>query len=491
MTHSHEALTNFYTLLIVDDDEFDRQAAIRAIRAAKIVADIFEANDCATALKLISHHTFDCLFLDYQLSDGDGLALLKTIRSQGIDTPIVMLTGHGDEQLAVELMKAGASDYLAKSRLSPEELARSLRQTLRTHKAEQYARVTAQQLQESELLVLEIANTAPALLWMSDAEGHCTFFNESWLEFTGREMAQEMGIGWEELIHPEDFAACVRTFEDARSDQRGFRMEYRLRRADGQYRWLLDTATPRKSVEGTLIGYIGSAINITDRKQAEQALFEKQLYIEKLNIRLRFAMFETHHRVKNNLQMIAAMLDMLIMENPERIPTTTLKQLAHHIHILAVVQDLLTRQAKIDGQADHVSVHKVLNVLLPMLQKTAGSRKLSFHVEAVEMPTNQGTSLAIIANELISNALKYGKTTVHMALTLQNSFVLLEVSDDGPGFPPDFNPGESAKMGLELVQSLTRLDLHGETCYENTPNGGGRVRITVPLPARETTAHHA
>lgn len=127
-------------LLLVDDDAVDRRAVRRALRAAGVEASFEEADDYASAVAALTETAFDGVFLDFRLPGGDGLQVLREVRAAGVRTPIVMLTGQGDEQLAVELMKAGASDYLAKSTLSPEPLAQSLRHVLRVHRAETQTR---------------------------------------------------------------------------------------------------------------------------------------------------------------------------------------------------------------------------------------------------------------------------------------------------------------------------------------------------------------
>lgn len=123
-------------VLIVDDDQVDRMIVQRALKAAGIVVVCAEAEDCDQALATLSAAQFDCIFVDYRLPDQDGLALVQQIRQQQIATPIVVLTGQGDEQIAVELMKAGASDYLAKDRLAPDSLAQVLRNAVRIHRTE-------------------------------------------------------------------------------------------------------------------------------------------------------------------------------------------------------------------------------------------------------------------------------------------------------------------------------------------------------------------
>jgi len=132
-------------------------------------------------------------------------------------------------------------------------------------------------LQESEARFRTMADNAPVLLWMSATDGLCTFFNQRWLQFTGRTLEQELGNGWAEGVHPEDLESCLETYQQAFKARKAFRMEYRLRRADGEYRWLLDSGTPRFTPSGQFLGYIGSCIDITDRKQTETAVQQQYL----------------------------------------------------------------------------------------------------------------------------------------------------------------------------------------------------------------------
>jgi signal transduction histidine kinase len=142
-------------ILIVDDDAVDRMAVRRAIKNAGIQIEVHEAETCAEAVMALKTESFDCIFLDYRLPDQDGLALVQTIRSAGISSPLIVLTGQGDEQIAVDLMKAGASDYLAKSKISAGRLAQMLRNALRVHQAEQEAVFVNERLKESYDLLVE------------------------------------------------------------------------------------------------------------------------------------------------------------------------------------------------------------------------------------------------------------------------------------------------------------------------------------------------
>ena len=122
---------------------------------------------------------------------------------------------------------------------------------------------------ESEERFRILANSAPMLLWMSRTDALRSFFNKPWLDFTGRTLEQELGNCWAEGVHPDDYQRCSDIYLGAFHARQPFSMDYRLRRADGEYRWVFDTGVPRYLSDGTFAGYIGSAIDITDRKRAE------------------------------------------------------------------------------------------------------------------------------------------------------------------------------------------------------------------------------
>ncbi|MFE4107309.1 ATP-binding response regulator [Almyronema epifaneia] len=140
--------TNPLKILIVDDDEIDRLAVRRAFRKAHMPLQFNEAEDCEAAIATLRQCSVDCVFLDYRLPDMDGLELVKALRQAGFKIPLIVLTGQGDEETAVELMKAGASDYLSKSRITPGTLVRCLRNAIRVYEAELEAERAQKELRE-------------------------------------------------------------------------------------------------------------------------------------------------------------------------------------------------------------------------------------------------------------------------------------------------------------------------------------------------------
>src|SRR5437870_8013375 len=131
-------------------------------------------------------------------------------------------------------------------------------------------KIAEEQLRESEARFRTVADSAPVLIWMSGPDKLCTFFNKGWLDFTGRTMEQELGKGWTEGVHADDLDHCLEVYGNSFNARQPFTMEYRLRRNDGEYRWVLDNGIPRFAYDGAFLGYIGSCIGITERKQAEE-----------------------------------------------------------------------------------------------------------------------------------------------------------------------------------------------------------------------------
>ncbi len=195
-------------------------------------------------------------------------------------------------------------------------------------------------------------------------------------------------------------------------------------------------------------------------------------------------MRETDHRVKNNLQMIGALLDMQITSHADTIPIENLVQLRTQILTLAAVHAMLVQDVEHDPTAGIIGAQELLHKLMPMLQQIVGGQPIVWSVDEVPLTGKQGSSLALLVNELVTNAVKHGGEQVELRLAVAAENVMLEVLDDGPGFAAGFNADTAANFGLDLVETLSRHDLGGQTVYENRPEGGACVRITFPLLSR-------
>lgn len=155
-------------------------------------------------------------------------------------------------------------------------------------------RQAEEKLREKELQYRNLADSGLALIWTSGTNKLCNYFNASWLKFTGRTLEQEMGNGWTQGVHPDDFDNCLKTYVTAFDKRQAFDMEYRLRNASGEYRWIRDLGTPNYSSSGEFIGYIGHCFDITVQREAE-------IEIRELNIKLEREVNERTVKLKENI----------------------------------------------------------------------------------------------------------------------------------------------------------------------------------------------
>ncbi len=198
--------------------------------------------------------------------------------------------------------------------------------------------------------------------------------------------------------------------------------------------------------------------------------------------RLSEAFAETHHRVKNNLQVIASLLDMRVMDDDPAAPPISrddLKRMVGNVRAIAAVHDFLS----LHQAAMTVSARDIVKRLVPMGAQTTGIIG-KWQSEDATLSVKQGTALALVLNELISNAGKHGAKSVQVTLAPRETGMRLEVRDDGPGFPSGFAPDENAHLGLALVVSLAERDLQGRIEFCNNEEGGGCVRLDfTPAPS--------
>ncbi len=212
----------------------------------------------------------------------------------------------------------------------------------------------------------------------------------------------------------------------------------------------------------------------------EERVRERTAHIEMLNQRLKRMISDTHDRVRNNLQMLSAMLDMQVMEDTLTIPMKEVCRLRTHVRTLSLVHDLLTEQTKVDATSYALSVPDLLYKVIALLERNTERPKLVFTIEEAQLPVRESTSLALITSELSENAFTHGRGAVEVTFKVREHVASLEICDDGPGFDIDFDPKNEAHTGLLFVDNLTRHDLGGQVRYENRPDGGARVAVTLP-----------
>ena len=342
-----------------------------------------------------------------------------------------------------------------------------------------------QALRESEVRFRVLANSAPVLIRMSGVDLRGTDFNLPWLTFTGRALEKELGDGWIEGIHPVDASRYLQIASHALEGRQAFRLEYRLRRADGEYRWLLDSSEPRFTPDGSLLGYISSAIDVTDLKAARAALssLSGRLIEAQEQERTRLAR-ELHDDVSQRMSFLAMDLARVRAELPDGATEARADIGILYDSALALGRD-------IQGISHRLHTSKIQYLGLPAAARSfcgevaaRHALKIDYREDGVPSTISEATSINLFRTlqEALSNAVKHSGAR-HCRVTLRGApeELTLEVVDDGRGFDL---AAALRDQGLGLVTMQERLKLvGGEVVIESKVGGGTAVRARAPLPA--------
>ena len=340
-------------------------------------------------------------------------------------------------------------------------------------------------MHESEERFRVLANTAPVMIWMADADGKRSDFNRAWLEFTGRSIQEELADGWIAGVDSDDLGAYLYTYSTAFERREPFRIEYRLRRSDGEYRWILDAGVPRRTADGSFVGYTGSAIDVTDHKRAKAALSNLSQKLMQAQEKERTLIArELHDDVCQRVAGLTIQLDTLV----QRLPGGD-----------AALRDPLAdlrRQCEELGADIQALSHRLHSSKLELLglprAATAFCRELSeqhgvtidFKHEGVlqQLPEETKLGLFRVMQEALMNAVKHsGVRQFEVTLRGTADAIYLDVIDHGVGFNPEHAVrGE----GLGLVSMRERLSLlGGEVVVQSRPREGTIVHVRVPSAA--------
>jgi len=366
-----------------------------------------------------------------------------------------------------------------------------------------------QQIRETESRFKNMADAAPVLLWMSRTDGLCTFFNQTWLDFTGRSLEEEWGIGWAEGVHFEDFQRCVDTYVDGFNERRVFEMEYRLRRHDGVYRWILDRGTPRYLPDGTFAGYIGSCADITERKQLEAELRkavkvrDEFLSIASHELRTPLTSLKLRGERLCHLAARASAAIEAVPGEPSALERDAEAMRAQVMNLVKMVDVLLDVSRISDRpltlERDELDVGPLVTGVAAQWKEPASSAGSPIRVEIRGTATARWDRFRIeqVVTNLLSNAIKYGASKpVDVVVDRDDGSARIVVTDRGPGILAEhhgrlferfarFAPTRHyAGFGLGLWIARVIVEAHGGTIGVRSQVGeGASFFVDLPLAA--------
>jgi PAS domain S-box-containing protein len=348
-----------------------------------------------------------------------------------------------------------------------------------------------QDLIESEERFRLVANSAPVLIWMSGTDKLCTFFNKCWLDFTGRTVEQELGEGWAQGVHPADLEHCLSTYSGAFDARVDFEMEYRLRRHDGKYRWIVNYGVPRVESDGTFCGYIGSCVDITERKLNAESLEELsgRLIAAQEQERGRIAR-ELHDDFSQRLALLGIGLSRLCKNRPEseEEERTVVRELWNRTQEISSDVHRLSHQLH-SSKLEHVGLGPALMGLCEEISEKYGIQvEFTDRGVASEIPKDVALCLFRVTQEALNNVVKHSRAQqAQVELCKAQDEIRLQIVDAGAGFDV---ARSHTDVGIGLIGMRERLRLvGGRLSVQSAPLRGTAILAEVPVPVSADEAH--
>jgi PAS domain S-box-containing protein len=362
------------------------------------------------------------------------------------------------------------------------------------------------ELRESEARFRLVADSAPVMIWMSGTDKLCTYFNKPWLDFTGRSIDRELGNGWAEGVDPEDLQRCLDTYTQAFDRREAFRIEYRLRRHDGEFRWVLDIGVPRVNPDGSFAGYIGSCIDVTEQRRSDEQL--RQVQEDLARVTRVVAMGELAaaiaHEVNQPLTAIVTNANFCL----RRLDGATSKPDELRAAITAIASDGTRASGVISrirsllkkGAPDRteLDINEIIQDVTTLLRHEFTRSRVSLRTElASDLPRVPGDPVQLqqVFINLIMNAIEAtssstnGRREILIRSAKNPDGVLVQVQDSGPGIEPGlanriFEPFFTTKakgigMGLSISHSI--IESHGGRLGIVPSSAGALFEFTLPI----------
>jgi PAS domain S-box-containing protein len=362
------------------------------------------------------------------------------------------------------------------------------------------------ELRESEARFRLVADSAPVMIWMSGTDKLCTYFNKPWLDFTGRSLDRELGNGWAEGVDPEDLQKCLDTYIQSFDRREAFRMEYRLRRHDGEFRRVFDIGVPRFNPDRSFAGYIGSCIDVTETRGAEEQLRHAQEDLARVTrvVAMGELAAAIAHEVNQPLTAIVTNGQFCLREldgaasNPDELRAAIGEIVNDGTRASAVIsriRGLLTKEVPDRTELD---INQIIQDVTILLRHEFTRHRVSLRTElASDLPRVPGDPVQLqqVLINLITNAIEAtssstnGRREVLIRSAQKADGVVVQVQDSGLGIEPGlanrvFEPFFTTKakgigMGLSISHSI--IESHGGRIGIAPSSTGALFEFTLPI----------
>ncbi len=346
-------------------------------------------------------------------------------------------------------------------------------------------------------------DAAPVMIWSAGAGRRCTYFNRQWLDYRGRMLEEEIGSGWTEGIHPDDLRRCLEAYDANFQQRQLFQVDYRLRRHDGAYRWVLEYGAPWFTAQGRFIGYVGSCVDIQNRKIAEQALEASVTELRRHKEELMEFAYGASHDLQEPLRTVASYTQLLAQRYDHESDQETLEFLGFILsgvkRMQALIKELLNYSSLLEGSGTRITdldCNAIFEEAMFACHAAAQETGAAITHDSLPMVRADRAQLVQVLQNLLSNAIKYRKPRelprIHVSAANEGEEWVFQVADNGIGFETQYaerifglfkrlHGDEYGGSGLGLGICKKIIERYGGRIWANSqPGRGSQFYFSLP-----------
>ena len=515
-------------ILAIDDMMADLISLKTFLQDAFPDAVLYTETDGNKGIEMAIAKNPDVILLDILMPKIDGFEICRQLKEDKRvkDIPVIFITGiNADKDIRIKALEVGAEAFVSKP-IEVAELTAQIKAMVKIKHANEQKRdekdrlatlvfERTRELEESQIHFKNLADSGQALIWTTNLDKKCDYFNQPWLDFTGRTFEQEKNYGWTEGVHPEDLKRCIETFESAFDKREKFRMEYRLLHCSGDYKWIDDLGSPRYNSKGDFVSYIGHCLDITESKNLMDNIIEAKEKAEKSNLLKTAFLNNISHEVRTPLNGILGFGSLLaepgISEEEKERYFALMKSSSDRL--INTITDYMNISLLVSGNLSvhlaPVNMSSIIEFSKIKFKELGSAKQLNFNFIIPE----KGEDLAlktdldlvkIIIHHLLDNAVKFTeKGDVSIGFVTKEKSIEFFVKDSGSGIDREDqiqifelftqkNLNESrvqqgSGLGLSIVKGILNL-LGGNIRVESINGSGSTFYFSLPFKMEDAKA---
>ena len=495
-------------ILMLEDDPNDATLIRELLEADHFVCDVALVQTRGDFLAALENEGIDIILADYKLPSFDGLSALKLALRARPNLPFIFVSGSLGEDIAIETLKIGATDYVLKTGLS--RLVPAVRRALREGEEKAERKKAEEALHRSERELRQVIETIPAMVWSALPDASNVLMNRRWTQYTG---LSAVGLGWQAAVHPDDLKKHMEVFRKCSATGSPFEDEVRFRGADGEYRWFFVQGMPLRDEQGNILKWYGIVTDIEDRKQAEgererlRQLEADLVHINRISIVGELAASLAHEinqpigAAVTNAEACLRFLDRDQPDLPEA-RETALEMVRDASRAAVIIDRVRSLYRRGSSRQEMVDVNEVIREMVVLLHNEARRHSVAIHTDLAEgLPKVMADRVQlqqVLMNLMLNGIEAMRDTTGELSIQSQlaeDGQLLISVTDTGVGLPPGdvdhiFNAFVTTKpqgtgLGLAITRSI--VESHGGRVWATANSGrGATFQFTLP---QQTAAH--